>query len=100
MKKTALIFCGLLLAPAAALAGPTCSPGRDNARILSAASPSAIHRSWQGGKQLGYGWSLQVERSTRDAAGTEYYVGDLYDPNGQLATRKIFAVESEWDCGP
>ena len=100
MKQTALIFCGLLLAPATALAGPTCSPGSDSARILSAASPSAIHRNWQGGKQLGYGWSLQVERSTRDAAGTEYYVGDLYDPNGHLATRKVFAVESEWDCGP
>ncbi|MGO4404137.1 hypothetical protein AB4Z10_07700 [Bosea sp. RAF48] len=100
MNKTALILCGLMLAPGAAIAGPTCSPSSDTARILSAASPSAIHRSWQGGKQLGYGWSLQVERSTRDATGTEYYVGDLYDADGHLSTRKVFAVESEWDCGP
>ena len=53
-----------------------------------------------GGKQVGYGWSLQVERSAHDAAGTEYYVGDLYDANGSLATRKVFVIEREWDCGP
>ncbi|MGO4173426.1 hypothetical protein [Bosea sp. TAF32] len=97
---TALIACALLLAPAAALAGPTCSPSDESARILSAASPSAVHRAWQGGKQVSYGWSLQVERSTRDAAGTEYYVGDLFDANGHLATRKVFVMEREWDCGP
>jgi hypothetical protein len=99
VTKTALIICGLLLAPAAAMAGPTCSPSDDSARILSAASPTAIHRSWQG-KRVGYGWSLQVERSAHDATGTEYYVGDLYDTNGQLTTRKVFVIESEWDCGP
>ena len=100
MQKTALLLCGLGLAPAAALAGPTCSPSDDKARILSGPSASAVHRSWQGGKQVGYGWSLQVERSAHDAAGTEYYVGDLYDANGSLATRKVFVIEREWDCGP
>ena len=100
MQKTALILCGLALAPAAALAGPTCSPSDDKARILSGPSASAVHRNWQGGKQVGYGWSLQVERSAHDAAGTEYYIGDLYDPNGSLATRKVFVIEREWDCGP
>lgn len=100
MQKTVLILCGLVLAPTAALAGPTCSPSDDKARILSAASPGAVHRNWQGGKQVGYGWSLQVERSAHDAAGIGYYVGDLYDQNGNLATRKVFVIEREWDCGP
>ena len=100
MQKTALIFCGLVLAPATALAGPTCSPSDDNARILSGPSMGAAHPNWQNGKQVGYGWSLQVARSAHDAAGTEYYVGDLYDPNGSLATRKVFVIEREWDCGP
>lgn len=99
MTKTALIFCSLVVAPAAAMAGPTCSPSDASARILDSASPTAIHRAWQG-RQVGYGWSLQVERSAHDAAGTEYYVGDLYDTNGRLSTRKVFVVESEWDCGP
>ena len=27
-------------------------------------------------------------------------VGDLYDTRGQLSTRNVFVVESEWDCGP
>ncbi|MCU4180910.1 hypothetical protein [Bosea sp. BH3] len=99
MKKTALIVCGLLLAPAAAMAGPTCSPSDSSAKILGAASPTAIHRAWQG-KQVGYGWSLQVDRSAHDADGTEYYVGDLYDTNGHLSTRKVFVIEREWDCGP
>ena len=100
MTKTALIICGLLLAPAAAMAGPTCSPSDDSARILSAASPANIHRDWKAPNHVGYGWSLQVERSVRDASGTEYYQGDLYDTRGQLSTRKVFVVEREWDCGP
>ncbi|MBN9454463.1 MAG: hypothetical protein J0I42_21205 [Bosea sp.] len=100
MQKTALILCGLVLFSTAALAGPTCSPSDDNARILSGPSADTPHRNWQNGKRVGYGWSLQVERSAHDAAGTEYYVGDLYDPNGSLATRKVFVIEREWDCGP
>lgn len=99
LKPTTLALC-LSVLPGAALAGPTCSPSDARARILASASPDAPHRDWRGGNQVGYGWSLQVERSVRDAAGTEYYVGDLYDTRGQLATRKVFVVEHEWDCGP
>ena len=35
MQKTALILRGIMLAPATALAGPTCSPSGDAARILA-----------------------------------------------------------------
>ncbi len=100
MRKLALIASALTAAAAPALAGPTCSPSDENARILASASPANIHRDWKAPNHVGYGWSLQVDRSVRDAAGTEYYVGDLYDTRGQLSTRKVFVVEREWDCGP
>jgi hypothetical protein len=99
LKPMTLALC-LATLSGAALAGPTCSPSDERARILASASPGNLHRDWKGGNQVGYGWSLQVDRSVRDAAGTEYYVGDLYDTNGHLATRKVFVVEREWDCGP
>ncbi len=100
MRRLALIACTLAAASTHAAAGPTCSPSEDSARILSSASPNAIHRDWRGANRVGMGWSLQVEREARDAAGTSYYVGDLYDTRGQLANRNVFVIESEWDCGP
>ncbi|MCO5091157.1 hypothetical protein [Bosea sp. (in: a-proteobacteria)] len=100
MKKTALILCGLVLAPATALAGPTCSPSHDDARVLSGPSADSPHKDWQEGKSFGFGWSLQVGRNAKDKDGTGYYVGDLYDPTGKLATRNVFVIEQEWDCGP
>ena len=100
MKKLALIASALTVVAVPALAGPTCSPSDERARILASASTGNLHRDWKGGNRVGYGWSLQVDRSVRDAAGTEYYVGDLYDPNGSLATRKVFVIERQWDCGP
>lgn len=99
LKPMTLALC-LATISSAALAGPTCSPSDERARILSSASPGNLHRDWRGPNQVGYGWSLQVERSVRDASGTEYYVGDLYDTRGHLSTRKVFVVEREWDCGP
>lgn len=83
-----------------ALAGPTCAPSDSSARILASASPTNLHRDWRAPNHVGMGWSLQVARSVRDAAGSEYYVGDLYDTRGQLATRNVFVIEGEWDCGP
>ena len=100
MLKTMMLALSFAALSGAALAGPTCSPSDERARILASASPGNLHRDWRGGNQVGYGWSLQVERSVRDAAGTEYFVGDLYDTRGQLATRKVYVVEREWDCGP
>jgi hypothetical protein len=99
LKPMTLALC-LATLSGAALAGPTCSPSDERARILASASTGNLHRDWKGGNRVGYGWSLQVDRSVRDASGTEYYVGDLYDTNGHLATRKVFVVEREWDCGP
>lgn len=99
MRKTALALCCLAAVSTPALAGPTCSPSNDSVRILASASPNNLHRDYRG-NPVGTGWSLQVERSTHDAAGTEYYVGDLYSPTGELAKRNVFAIESEWDCGP
>lgn len=92
----ALIACGV----APALAGPTCSPSGSSAQILASATIDDVHPAWRGGKKVGYGWSLQVRRQDHDDAGTTYYVGDLYDTRGQLATRNIFAIEDQWDCGP
>jgi hypothetical protein len=96
----ALIAGCLAVLSTQAHAGPTCSPSDDSARILSAASRSAVHRDWRGGKHVGYGWSLQVDKSTRDATGTSYYVGDLYAADGSLSQRNVFVIENEWDCGP
>lgn len=100
MRKTALALCCLAAVSTPALAGPTCSPSDDSARILASASPANLHRDYRGNNHIGLGWSLQVERTTRDTAGTEYYVGDLYSPTGELAKRNVFALEREWDCGP
>jgi hypothetical protein len=100
LKKTALILCGLMLSPATALAGQTCSPSHDDARILSGPSEETAHRDWPEGRQLAYGWSLRVERSEQGEDGGEYHVGDLYDADGKLVTRDVFVHEHEWDCGP
>ena len=101
MLKPALIACGLAASICLpAVAGPTCSPSDETARILSSASPDAIHRNWRGGRHVGYGWSLQVDRNARDGAGNAYYVGDLYAADGSLSQRHVFVIETEWDCGP
>lgn len=100
MKKLALIAVCLGLSATAALAGPTCSPSDSSAQILASATLGDIHPAWRGGKHVGYGWSLQVRRNVQDEGGVTYYVGDLYDTHGKLATRNIFAVDKEWDCGP
>ncbi len=100
MRTLALIACCLAAAPTAAFAGPTCSPSDGRARILASASPDDASRARPGASHVGPGWSLQVERETRDAAGTSYYVGNLYDPSGNLSRRRVFAIEAEWDCGP
>lgn len=100
MIRTALIAGCLLAASTPVLAGPTCSPSDDSVRILASASPNNLHRDYRGPNHVGLGWSLQVERSTHDASGTEYYIGDLYSPTGELAKRNVFAIEREWDCGP
>lgn len=100
MKKAILVALSILSLSTPALAGPTCSPSYDRARILASASTGDVHPTWRGGKHVGYGWSLQVKRNARDDAGTSYYVGDLYDTRGQLSTRNAFVIENEWDCGP
>jgi len=100
MRKLALIASALTVAATPALAGPTCSPSDDRAQILASATIGDVHPAWRGNKRVGYGWSLQVRRNAHDDAGITYYVGDLYDTRGQLSTRNVFAVDSEWDCGP
>lgn len=82
-----------------ALAGPTCSPSESHAQILGSATIGDVHPAWHG-RKVGYGWSLQVRREDHDDAGMTYYVGDLYDAQGKLAMRNIFALDSEWECGP
>lgn len=83
-----------------ALAGPTCAPADSKAQILASAAIDDVHPAWRGNRHVGYGWSLQVRRNAHDDAGITYYVGDLYDTRGQLSTRNVFVVDSEWDCGP
>lgn len=100
MNRLALIAAALAAGTMQALAGPTCSPSDSSAQILGSATIDDIHPAWRNGRKVGYGWSLQVRRNDHDDAGITYYVGDLYDPRGQLATRNVFAVEDQWDCGP
>ncbi|MBN9447367.1 MAG: hypothetical protein J0I67_10720 [Bosea sp.] len=100
MKKLAFLASTLAIAASPALAGPTCAPSDNRAQILASAMIDDLHPAWRGGKRVGYGWSLQVRRNAHDDAGITYYVGDLYDTRGQLSTRNVFVVESEWDCGP
>lgn len=83
-----------------ALAGPTCAPADSSAQILASATIGDVHPAWRGSRRVGYGWSLQVRRNAHDDAGITYLVGDLYDTRGQLSTRNVFAIDSEWDCGP
>ncbi len=97
--KTLLIAACLAGSALPALAGQTCSPGSSRAQILGSATIGDIHPAWHG-KHVGYGWSLQVRHEDHDDAGMTYYVGDLYDTNGKLATRNVYALDSEWDCGP
>lgn len=97
--KTLLIAACLVAGTLPALAGPTCSPSDSRAKILGSATIDDIHPAWHG-RKVGYGWSLQVKREDHDDAGMTYYVGDLYDTNGKLATRNVFALDREWDCGP
>ncbi|MEZ2406676.1 hypothetical protein AB6806_07665 [Bosea sp. RCC_152_1] len=97
--RTLLIAACLVAGTLPALAGPTCSPSDSRAQILGSASIGAIHPAWHS-RKVGYGWSLQVKREDHDDAGMTYYVGDLYDTTGKLATRNVYALDSEWDCGP
>lgn len=97
--RTLLIAAGLVAGTLPAFAGPTCSPGDSKAQILGSATIGDVHPAWHG-KHVGYGWSLQVKREDHDDAGMTYYVGDLYDAHGKLATRNVFALDSEWECGP
>ena len=55
MKKLALIASALTVAVAPALAGPTCSPSDERARILASASPANIHSDWKAPNHVGYG---------------------------------------------
>ncbi|WP_332684666.1 hypothetical protein [Bosea sp. (in: a-proteobacteria)] len=100
MKKAILVAASIMTISTPALAGPTCSPGDDRAQILASATIGDVHPAWRGGKRVGYGWSLQVRRNAHDDAGITYHVGDLYDTRGKLSTRNVFAIDSEWDCGP
>ncbi len=100
VKTLTLIAACLCLGATQALAGPTCSPSDASAQILGSATLGDIHPAWKSGKHVGYGWSLQVRRNVQDEGGVTYYVGDLYDTHGKLATRNVFAVDNEWDCGP
>lgn len=97
--RTLLIAACLAAGTLPALAGPTCSPSDSRTKILGSATIDDIHPAWRS-KKVGYGWSLQVKREDHDDAGMTYYVGDLYDTNGKLATRNVYALDSEWDCGP
>ncbi len=95
-----IVMAALVASAGPVLAGPTCSPSDDGARIPAAPSLDAIHRDWRAPNRIGQGWSLQVERSTHDAAGTAYYLGDLYSPRGAVTHRRVYVIENEWDCGP
>lgn len=94
-----LIAAAMLIGTTPLLAGPTCSPSDASAQILASATIGDTHPGFAH-KHVGYGWSLQVKREDHDDAGMSYYVGDLYDAQGKLSTRNVFALKNEWDCGP
>lgn len=74
-----------------------CAPKDNTARILTKASPNAIHPDYGGSAYVGTGWAFIPKKHFATNTG-EYAKGDLLGSRGGVVNRNVFILISEWAC--